>query len=139
MTIFKAYQYLFYKLYSFYETSTYSRWWSDWKSLVTIIVMEIWTFFSLAFYYQAITGKSANELTWFNTFIWSISIVIGVWNWYIFVYQDKWKDVVNEFDELPKKKNRIGSFIVLFVVLVSIANLVFSVYILSQSVGNVPN
>ena len=131
MILLKAYQYLFYKLYRFYETSMYSRWWSDWKALVTIIVMEMWTLFSSAFYYQAFTGNVPD----FDFFIWTISAILAIWNWYLFEHQDKWKNVVEEFDKLPKKQNRIGSFIVLVVILASIANVVFSVYMLSQSVA----
>ena len=134
MILLKAYQYLFYKLYRFYETSTYSRWWSEWKALVTIIVMEMWTLFSLVFYYQAFTGD-APEI---DTLVWIVGAVLAVWNWYLFEHQDEWKDIVKEFDKLPKKQNRIGSFIVLLIVSVSIANVVFSVYTLSQSV-NVEN
>ena len=112
----------------------YSKWWSEWKALTTIIVMEILALFSFTFYYQAFTGKSANEFTWFKTSIWTVSVILAIWNWYLFEHQDKWKGIVEEFDKLPKKQNRIGSFIVLMVVLASIANVVFSIYTLSQSV-----
>ena len=129
MIILKAYQYFFYKFYKFYETSTYSKWWSEWKALVSIIAIEMWTLFSLAFYYQAFTGD-APEI---DSLVWVIGTVLAVGNWYLFEHQDKWKDIVKEFDELPKKKNRIGSFFVFLVVLGSIVNVFFSIYTLSQS------
>lgn len=51
----KVYQYLFYKLYRFYETSTYSRWWSEWKAYVSMLALSIWL-------YQAI------ETSWYYFF-----------------------------------------------------------------------
>lgn len=131
MKLLRGYPYLYYKLYRFYQTSTYSGWWSDWKALTTIVAMEIWTLFSSAFYYQAVTRKSANDLTWFKMSIWISSAILIIWNWYLFEYKDKWKNIVADFDKLPKKQNKIGSIIILAVVLILIANLIFSIYLLS--------
>ena len=134
MKILKAYQYLYYKLYRFYESSMYSKWWSDWKALTTIMVIEIWTLFSFTFYYQAFTGNSVNEYKLFDIFFWIIVAIVTIINWYIFQYQDKWREIVKQFDNLPKRKNKVGSIIVLLVCLLIIFNAIFSIYTLSQSV-----
>ena len=134
MILLKAYQYLYFKLYRFYESSTYSRWWSDWKALTTIIVLEIWNIFSLTFYYQAFTGKSVNEFKLFDVFFWIIITIICLINWYVFQYQDKWKENIKQFDKLSKKKNKIGSIIILLFFLIIIFNAIFSIYTLSKSV-----
>lgn len=129
MILLKAYQYLFYKLYKSIEYTSFPKFWSDWKALIALLGIEMWTGGSFVFYYQAITGKSVNDM---------IFLLMGMFlvltNWYLFEHKDKWKGIVKEFDQLPKKQNKKGSFIVLLVVLASIANVVFSVYTLSQSV-----
>ena len=53
-------------------------------------------------------------------------------NYIAFVRTDVWKDYVKEFDQLSKRKNRIGSWIVLGGVLFVIANLVVAFYLMSQ-------
>ncbi len=135
MKLLKAYQYFFYKLYRFYETSTYSRWWSEWKALTTILAIELWTIASVFYYVQAQTSKSIMPSSIYNPSTISILILLGGGNWYLFEHKDKWKNIVEEFDKLTKKQNRIGSVIVLLVILASIVNVVFSVYTLSQSVA----
>ena len=112
----------------------YSKWWSDWKALTTILVLEIWTTFSFTFYYQAFTGTSVNEFKFFDIFFWFIIVIISILNWYLFQYQDKWRDIVKQFDKLPKGENKIGSIIVLLIFLLTIFNAIFSIFTLSQSV-----
>lgn len=48
------------------------------------------------------------------------------------VHTDIWKEYVIEFDQLSKKKNRIGGWIVFGVVLLVVMNLIFSFYLMSQ-------
>ncbi len=42
----KAYYYLFYKIYKFYEKAP-ARFWSDWKASISITALEIWLLFLL--------------------------------------------------------------------------------------------
>ncbi|WP_343622713.1 hypothetical protein [Flavobacterium lindanitolerans] len=108
-----------------------SRWLSDWKAGIAIIVLEIWICVSLISYFSVIT-KRATELTISSPIVFLPLIFIIALNYFAFVYTDIWKEYVAEFDQLPKKKNRIGSWIVFGVVLFVIANLIFSFYLMSQ-------
>lgn len=126
----QAYYYLFYKFYRMSEAAP-SRWLSDWKAGIAIIVLEIWICLSLISYFSVIT-KRATELTISNPIVFLPLIVIIGLNYFAFVYTDIWKEYVAEFDQLPKKKNRIGSWIVFGVVLFVVANLIFSFYLMSQ-------
>ncbi len=126
----RAYYYLFYKFYRMSEAAP-SRWLSDWKAGIAIIVLEIWICVSLISYFSVIT-KRATELTISSPIVFLPLIFIIALNYFAFVYTDIWKEYVAEFDQLPKKKNRIGSWIVFGVVLFVIANLIFSFYLMSQ-------
>lgn len=57
---------------------------------------------------------------------------IAIPNYFIFHHRDQWKKIVHDFDKLPKQRNRIGSVIVLLVVVAVIANLIFSFYLMSK-------
>jgi hypothetical protein len=47
------------------------------------------------------------------------------------VYLDVWKDYIKEFDQLPKRKNKIGGWVVFGVLMLIIANMVFAFYQMS--------
>ncbi|WP_298307946.1 hypothetical protein [Flavobacterium sp.] len=120
MALLKAYQYFFYKLYRFYESSTYSRWWSDWKALVSIIVLEMWIYFSIEIlyhYFFNIPMVSSDDRIDLGMLI--FGFIVSVINWSLFIFQNKWRDFVEEFDKLSIKENRIGGTIV-WIIIISI-------------------
>jgi hypothetical protein len=59
-------------------------------------------------------------------------VLVLLINYVAFIHTDVWKDYVIEFDKMPKKKNRIGSWIVFGIVLFIISNLIFSFYLMSR-------
>ena len=93
----------------------------------------MWTINSISIYYHFFSDVpivSSNSAIDVSTIV--LGIIFAVIKCYLFYYQNKWKDIVKEFDKLPKNQNRIGSVIVLVVVLILIANLIFSISLLSQ-------
>ncbi|MFL9485545.1 hypothetical protein ACI6Q2_22380 [Chitinophagaceae bacterium LWZ2-11] len=128
----KAYNYLFYKFYKIFEASP-SRWWSEWKAMVVIFVLELWMLLSLTIYYAIIKHQDlfSGEKPLFLTVVITI-IGLTLINYFIFIHEDKWKNCVKEFDCWPTRKNRIGSLIVLLFVLLVAANLIFSFYEMSK-------
>jgi hypothetical protein len=108
-----------------------SRWLSDWKAGIVIIALETWLLLSLIIYYNVFIDRYFN-LTATSPVIILSSIAILLGNYFAFVHTDEWKAYVKEFDALPKKKNQIGSLIVFAIVVLVIANLVFSFYLMSQ-------
>ena len=131
MIIKKAYYYLFYKLYRFYESSP-SVWWSEWKALLTILILEIWFLMSFGIYYQVITKKDLLPDNIFKYLGIALIIFLGIINYYVFDYNDRWKRYVSEFNKWPRNKNRIGTFIVWLFILIIIGNLIYSYYLMSK-------
>jgi len=117
----RAYYYLYYKFFKMSEAAP-SRWLSDWKAGVIIIFLELLLVFSLINYYNIFFDRYFN-LT--NVYVVSIAIILFGFNYYIFLHKDKWKKYAEEFEQLPKSKNHIGSIIVGCIVVLLIANLVF--------------
>ena len=126
----KAYYYLFYKFYKLAETAP-SRWLSDWKAGIVIITLEVWLLLSIGVYYATLT-KTKIELNIRMPIVFIPLLVILVTNYLMFIHSDVWKEYIEEFDKLPKKKNRYGTLIVLAVVIFVVANLIFSFYLMSQ-------
>jgi hypothetical protein len=126
----QAYYYLFYKFYRMSEAAP-SRWWSEWKASLALDALIGFFIFSLLIYYKVLINPYTHIGGKTETII-VMGILILIPNYFIFHHGDYWKVIVAEFDQLPKKKNRIGSWIVFGVVLFVIANLIFSFYLMSQ-------
>ncbi|MDK2841774.1 MAG: hypothetical protein PWQ17_1279 [Anaerophaga sp.] len=122
------YDYLFYNIYRFWEKAP-SRWWSEWKSVLTIcffIVQIILSIYSLIMY-----RIKANLLP--DHQIWSIvgGVVIFGANYYYFLYKDKWKDKISRFKYLNKTTDRVGILLTIFILLFIAIGSIYSVYLLS--------
>lgn len=124
----RAYYYLFYKFYKMSEAAP-SRWMSDWKAGLVIIVLELFLIASIANYYTVFIDRTLPlaELSNLSICIWVLIIVIP--NYFAFVNTNVWKDYVREFDQLPKSVNRKGTLIVLGITLFVAANFIFSFYL----------
>ncbi|MFY7665512.1 hypothetical protein [Flavobacterium sp.] len=125
----KAYYYLFYKLYKFSEAAP-SRWLSDWKASLATDLLILFVFSSIINYYKIFLNPTSHIGEGSLMFV-TIAI-ISVWNYFIFHHEDKWKDIVRDFDHLPKRKNRIGSWVVFSVVLIIVSNFLLSFYLYYQ-------
>lgn len=116
MILLKAYNYFFYKLYTFFESSTYSRWWSEWKAYVVMLALSLWLYNSIEttvrYIYQipVSTDYSVIDL---QTALFLISV--GVFNWFLFEYNDRWKEVVKYYGQ--KRNDKVGGIIVWTIVL----------------------
>ena len=125
----RAYYYLFYKLYKWYEKAPVV-WWSDWKAVVSIVALEVWVITSGFIYYKILFNRHIHlsDSQW-DLIICALLIIIP--NYLIFIHTDKWRDYIREFDQLPKRTNKIGGWIVFGVILLIIANLIFAFYQMS--------
>lgn len=128
----KAYYYLFYKLYKWYEREPFV-WYSDWKAAISIIALEIWCYVSICSYLSIILGKKINlaiaEPTGFIPYL-----LIVASNIYFFT-PSKWEPYFNEFQEWPKSKNLTGGIIVWSTIILVILNFIFSVNLMKNLIG----
>lgn len=130
MLLKKAYYYFYYQLYKSTNPSSIFP-----RSFRTSLYLDVLFIF---------IGLSSLNI--YGTFIepgfnigdgrWCIILyiaIICVPNYFIFEHKVQWKEIVNEFDKLPKKTNQIGRFIVWSIVALIIASLIFSVYLMDQN------
>jgi uncharacterized protein YjeT (DUF2065 family) len=126
----RAYYYLFYKFYKMSEAAP-SKWWSEWKASLALDTLIAFFVFSLITYFEILINPNIDIGGSKKTII-AMGIMILIPNYFIFHHRDQWKEIVAEFDQLPKRTNRIGSWIVFGIVLLVIGNLIFSFYLMSQ-------
>ncbi|AZA58190.1 hypothetical protein [Chryseobacterium shandongense] len=129
----KAYYYFFYKIYKAikYTSVPFGNFLISFKAGLVLIVLQIWSFLSIINYYTFFTGNPV-ELSISKPIVYVTLIFIIGFNYYTLDYLDIWKKYIQEFDQLPKKKNVIGSWIAILITLMLIINFIFSFYCLDQ-------
>jgi len=133
MNIKKAYYYLFYKFYKFGERSPSSLP-SDYTAILAISVLEVLFLGALKFYYiEFIDQNNSFEFFSFQTLVPLIAVLLL--NYFAFFKNDRWKEYVNEFNQWPRKRNIIGTWIVIGIVVFIIVNMVVAIHIMGQITG----
>jgi hypothetical protein len=130
----KSYYYFFYKIYRSIEyTSELSggKFLTLFKAGVVMIALEIWILISISAYY-AIYKKISLELSLSMPIIYIPLLIIVAFNYFTLDYKDNWKKYNTEFANYSKKKNRIGGWIVFGIIVLIMANLIYSFYLMSE-------
>jgi hypothetical protein len=126
----KAYYYLFYRLYRWYEKGP-SVWLSEWKASFSIDVLIYSVIIFLFIYYKIFFNRYA-FLSEGNVDVLLVVLPVVLANYLIFHHQDQWKKMVLEFDKMPKAVHKRWGLWLWGIVFIVIANLIFSFYLLSQ-------
>lgn len=119
----KGYYYLFYQFYKFGDASP-SVFPSDFSASIAISVLELFIIYSLIIYYRLFDKKShfGEGIT---LIVLSLLFIVAP-NVYLFIYSDKWKDAIEEFDSWPEKKNETGRIIVWCMIILVIVNFIIA-------------
>src|ERR1700727_1493399 len=113
----KAYYYLFYKLYKFWEQLSIPKFWSDAKALFSILTLKVFIIIPLTVYYKFFINKNSNLLKekWLYIFVGALFFFA---DYFLFLHKDKWKQIVHKYDKWPETKNNTGSILVAVFILV---------------------
>ncbi len=124
----KAYDYTFYTFYRFWEKAP-SKWWSEWKSILTISFFSIFillSFYGLILYHYKLDLFPKSKLS---------PIVLGIliyfFNYYYFLYKRKWEQKIERFNELSKVKDRFGILLIVIISVMVLASFIYSIYLVS--------
>lgn len=130
----KAYYYFFYKIYRSIEyTSELSggKFWSEWKTSLVLDCLIYFIITSFFIYYKIFFNRHIH-LNDGNIDVYIVVGIVVILNYFIFHHRKQWKKIVTEFDQLSKRNNLIGGWIVFGVVILILINLVYSFYLMSQ-------
>jgi hypothetical protein len=123
-----AYNYLFYKLYKFWNHVSGDSW-SDFKALLILGGIEAVLFLECAIWWAVITRSILN----FNKYwLIAVALLITIINYFTFLHQGNYKKMIREFDKLPIRINKLGSWIVFGLLLLVIVSLFFAFYSMSK-------
>jgi hypothetical protein len=124
------YFYLFYKFYKHFEKGP-SVWMSEWKASLAMDLLIGLIALILIVYYKIFIDRSIcldhDNLALYVYTIGFFTIVLP--HYYIFNHKDKWKDIIVQFDQLPKEKNMIRGWLVFVLLLLFL--LIYGFYLMS--------
>lgn len=118
MIFLRVYEYFFYKIFKSIEYTSYPKFWSQWKAIAFIIILEIWTVSAIDIcyhYYGRVPMNSSNNFLEDYQVV-SIIVFVGL-NWFLFEYQSKWEEIIIRFDKLSKEKNLFGGIVIWTIIL----------------------
>ncbi len=118
MIFLRVYEYFFYKIFKSIEYTSSPNFWSQWRAIAFIIILEIWAVSAIDIcyhYYGRVPMNSSNNLLEAYQVV-SIILFVG-FNWFVFEYKSKWKEIIIRFDKLSKKKNLFGGIVVWTIIL----------------------
>jgi len=127
----RAYYYIFYKLYRYYEKGP-SVWMSDWKAVLTLDILASSVFLSLFNYYAIYLNRNFRFDDNRGIIILTLFLTTFLPNHFIFQYKDRWKKILQGFQFIDKMKNRILGLVVIVMIILIFANLSFSYYLMSK-------
>ncbi|WP_018676199.1 hypothetical protein [Riemerella columbina] len=130
----KAYYYFYYKIYKSVEYTSElfgGSFWTEWKASLGLSVLIYFIIASLFIYYKIFINPYIH-LSDNNIDIIIISIIVEVFNYYIFHSKNQWKNILVSFDRLSKKQNTLGGWIVFIFIFFVFFNLIFSIYLMSK-------
>ena len=127
----KGYFYLYYVLFKAWSRDKNPMFSNNFQADICLIFLKACISFSLFNYIEIIFDIKFNlspiAPMGFIVFILSVGSTV-----YFFNFSNHYKSYMNEFENWPKKRHRIGATFVLFIVLFIVLNLIFSVELLKN-------
>ncbi len=126
----RAYDYLFFTIYRFWETAL-SKWWSEGKTIITLIILKILillNIYGLVIYNYKVLENPISKSRYFP---YILALIIYLFDHYYFLHKKKWKKKVHSFKGINKKKDKMGIIIVCTAILLIFSSFIYSIYLVS--------
>lgn len=121
------YNYFYYQIY-FFAKNISDDYLNEWKPLLIISVLECMLLEQLYVWYTVFTKK---DLDISNIWLFIIALSIVSYNYYIFLYGNKWKSYNHIFNLFSKRKRNWSSVILLVIIIAVIGGLICAFYQMS--------
>lgn len=131
MRLSEAYHYLFFRLYKFWESVSMPKIWSDWKAVLCLDLLAMFLGLSVLCYYSVLTKANLQEGLQ-QYIVLTFVALVTVSNYFVFNHQERWKQIVTRFENKPDINNKVGTILVLLLVLAIIGNLVYAFHLMGQ-------
>lgn len=121
----KIFDYLFYVYFKFWDGLP-SPWWSEWKAIFTVcfVWISLLTGVSNFIMYLTVPHEPIITLIIVSTFC--------IYSFYYFMHKDRWKGKIKKFENIGKRRNIIGSLVVITFTIILISFMFYSITFLSE-------
>lgn len=100
------------------------------KTLFVIGALEMFVFYSIIFYYTAITKSRLDAFFKYSSYLLIFSNV--VFNLWFFDRKANWKKYLEEFSKWPETKQKKWNWVMRLIIFFIIGNLVYSIIVFTQ-------
>jgi len=128
------YYYLYFRIYYFLIGISDDAL-NEIKPGATIIVLEILVITQLFIWLRLLKILSTvnEDFLWSKPFLIIIVLLLVVFNYFVFLYEEKWKKYDNEFNSFCKRKKRRWNFLIIVLILVILIGFIMSFYLFYQA------
>lgn len=124
----KGYYYLFYKLYMLMWNQEI-KWLPEGRAYVLLLIIGSLVFDSIISLTAILINQKelliANARMFYTTFY----IIFAIYNYIVFLHNDKWKKIIRSFSDMDKSKNIVGTLIIYIMLFIIIITWLYSIYL----------
>ncbi|TGE13823.1 hypothetical protein [Hymenobacter elongatus] len=124
------YKFLFYKIYCIFKAIN-EEGWEHIKALIAINALGIMICIDFMIWWIIITKNDIN-LVFSDVNISITAFTVVIINYRFFLHDQKWKNIVKEFEDNPNYNNKKGNLLAALFVIGIIVSMVLSFYCFSQ-------
>ena len=124
----EMYYYVFYKYYKLFCNLNPKQWTPDMCAVLVLMNLDACVLFSIGFYYDILSHTRGN-LTFLSLKVLIPFIIIVFVQWLAFWRDDNWKKYIYKFDKWPKDKDIRGTWVVIGISILLIANFFVALYL----------
>lgn len=124
----KGYHYLFYKLYMMFNSGEIKGM-PEGRTYAALLIIGALVFDTIVSFVAILTDKREFLVENANLFYNIFFIFFAIFNYIVFLYNNRWKKVIKSFSNIEKRKNRYGTIIIYSILLIIVIVWLYSMYI----------
>lgn len=118
------YKFLFYRLYNWFENSPIV-WMSEWKASYCVFLLQVFPILTFLFLIKFLIINDLDIASTKENWILGGAILMG-YNYYIYHYKDRWRNIVKSMSSLSRKQYRNRSILVLIYICAVLGAFIFT-------------
>lgn len=124
----KGYYYLFYKLYMMLNSGEI-KWMTEGRTYATLLIIGSLIFDTTISFIVILTNNKVFLIENAKLLYTIFFVFFAFFNYVTFLYHDRWKKVIKSFSNIEKRKNRYGTIIICFLLLIVVIAWLYSMFL----------
>jgi SNF family Na+-dependent transporter len=105
------------------------KWMPEGRTYAALLIIGALVFDTIVSFVAILTDKREFLVENANLFYNIFFIFFAIFNYIVFLYNNRWKKVIKSFSNIEKRKNRYGTIIIYSILLIIVIVWLYSMYI----------